>query len=183
MTLKLVNERDLPFDKPFFLLKLSKGLCPVANWYTVVAVTLFINSFFIDTRNQPLNTEFNITHNKHINKGWFCSSMEKDYINKETYARVYQFVTGHKLLLSFRRKKGLSKGRSRSLTNLRVISLYWEFITLRFFYQWGYSSLVVVITRKVNSISIVYLWKISQRLVKRWELFTKYSDKYPKYMM
>ena len=48
MILKLVYEGDLPFDKPFFLLKLSNDLRPVANWYTFAPVSLFINSFFID---------------------------------------------------------------------------------------------------------------------------------------
>ena len=68
-------------------------------------------------------------------KGWFRVSMKKEFINKVTATTVYQFATGHKPLLSFRRKKGLSKGRSRSLTNLRVINPYWGLIILRFFYQ------------------------------------------------
>jgi hypothetical protein len=53
MTAKWVYESDLPFHKPFFLEKVGKGLWPVANPYTLLLVSLLINSFCIDERSQP----------------------------------------------------------------------------------------------------------------------------------
>jgi hypothetical protein len=40
MTVRSVYERNLPF----LLLEVDKGLCPVANSYTLVLVSLFIDS-------------------------------------------------------------------------------------------------------------------------------------------
>jgi hypothetical protein len=64
MTAKSVYQRTLPFDKPFFLIKVSKGLSPVAKRYTPVLASLLVNPFFVDQQNQPSNTEFIITYKK-----------------------------------------------------------------------------------------------------------------------
>ncbi len=53
ITEKSVYQQALPFDKPFFLGKMDKGLSPVANRYTLVLVSLLINPFSIDPHNQP----------------------------------------------------------------------------------------------------------------------------------
>jgi hypothetical protein len=53
MIVKSVYEPGVPFHKPFFLEKVGKGLWPVANSYTLLLVSLLINSFSIDQRNQP----------------------------------------------------------------------------------------------------------------------------------
>ncbi len=53
MTFRSVYERNLPFYKPFLLLEVGKGLCSVANSDSLILVSLFINSFCIDQRNQP----------------------------------------------------------------------------------------------------------------------------------
>ncbi len=53
MTVKSVYEPGVPFHKTFFLEKLGKGLCSVANSYTLLLVSLLINSSCIDQRTQP----------------------------------------------------------------------------------------------------------------------------------
>ncbi len=58
ITAKSVYQRTLPSDKPFFLKKVSKGLSPVANRYTLVLVSLLINPFSIDQQNQPQIVRF-----------------------------------------------------------------------------------------------------------------------------
>ena len=64
MTAKSVYQLTLPFDKPFFIKKVSKGLSPVANRYTLVLVSLLINPFCIDKQNQPANSAFFISDDK-----------------------------------------------------------------------------------------------------------------------
>ena len=64
MTAKSVHQCTLSFDKPFFLKKVSKGLSPVADRYTLALVSLLINSFSIDQQNQPSNGAFLIGDDK-----------------------------------------------------------------------------------------------------------------------
>ena len=64
MTGKSVYQRTLPFDKPFFLKKVSKGLSPGANRYTLVLVSLLINLFSIDQQNKPSTGAFLIDDDK-----------------------------------------------------------------------------------------------------------------------
>ncbi len=64
MTVRSVYEHNLPFYKSLLLLEVGTGLCPVASSYTLVLVSLFINSFCVDERNQTVDTEFIITCNQ-----------------------------------------------------------------------------------------------------------------------
>ncbi len=91
MTVKLVNERNLPFHKPFLIVEVGEGLCPVANSYTLVLFSLFINSFCIDQRNPPLRDVFIRSDDKLCI--WRLIPLifvKRDYERKKS-KRVYKF--------------------------------------------------------------------------------------------
>jgi hypothetical protein len=64
MTVRSVYEGNLPVYKPFLLLEVGRGLCPVVNSYTLVLISMFINCFRVDKQNQLSDTEFIITCNQ-----------------------------------------------------------------------------------------------------------------------
>ncbi len=73
----MIYERNLPCYKPFSLLEVGKRLCSVTNSYILVLVSLFINSFCVDERNQPSDTEFILTCNQCVTEGLIPFIYEK----------------------------------------------------------------------------------------------------------
>jgi hypothetical protein len=91
-------------------LEVGKGLCPVANSDTLILVFLFINSFCIDQRNQPSDTEFIITSNQCVTWGLIPLIYAKRVYEQRNKYKAIWICNGTQTLAYFQEQKGFIKG-------------------------------------------------------------------------